>query len=172
MQQLEKRQIFNSMETAALGRVQRVADEWNFEEIGMICEIGYQLATQGCVDEAMRIFAGLVEIAPTTAYFQATLGALRLRVDQPQLAVTNLQAALRLNPADAATLLNLGEAHLQLGNDALAEKFLQAALAGEKSNAADQAALSGCRKRARGLLDHLENSKKPRSDQKLITTAI
>lgn len=104
------------------------ASEWTTEEMRLVADLGYALAEQGREQEALTIFEGLTALAPATAYFQAALGALRLRLGEPQLAVGHLDAALATDPHNISALVNRGEACLQLGEYAAATRDLEAAL--------------------------------------------
>jgi tetratricopeptide (TPR) repeat protein len=91
------------------------AGAWTAEEMRLVADVGYALAEQGRTDEAITIFEGLVALAPATAYFQSSLGALWLRKGEPRRAVEYLDAALASDPGDLNALTNRGEALLQLG---------------------------------------------------------
>lgn len=104
------------------------AADWNKDEIRIISEIAYSLAQQGRHTEAVVIFEGLLAIAPATAYFQAALGALHLRLKNPARAIQHLDAALRIEGADVVSSVNRGEAHLLNGDVAEARKDLEIAI--------------------------------------------
>ena len=104
-----------------------VAD-WNKDEIRIISEIAYSLAQQGCYEEAITLFEGLLAIAPATAYFQAALGALHLRLKNLSVAISYLDAALKIEENDVISLVNRGEAHLLGGKIAQARQDLERAL--------------------------------------------
>ena len=128
------------------------ASEWTTEEMRLVADLGYALAEQGRAQEALTICEGLAALAPATAYFQAALGALRLRLGEPQLAVGHLDAALAADARDLSALVNRGEAYLQLGEYAAATRDLDAALRlGETGGDGDTLRLA----RARALLQRL-----------------
>ena len=104
-----------------------VAD-WNKDEIRIISEIAYSLAQQGCYEEAIVLFEGLLAIAPATAYFQAALGALHLRLKNLSAAISHLDAALKIEESDVISLVNRGEAYLLDGKIAPARQDLEKAL--------------------------------------------
>jgi len=104
-----------------------VAD-WNKDEIRIISEIAYSLAQQGCYEEAIVLFEGLLAIAPATAYFQSALGALHLRLKNLSVAISYLDAALKIEENDVISLVNRGEARLLDGNVAQARQDLEKAL--------------------------------------------
>lgn len=115
-----------------------VAD-WNKDEIRIISEIAYSLAQQGCYEEAIVLFEGLLAIAPATAYFQSALGALYLRLKNLSKAISYLDAALKIEENDVISLVNRGEAQLLGGNIAQARQDLETALqiAARKPNKQD-----------------------------------
>ena len=104
-----------------------VAD-WNKDEIRIISEIAYSLAQQGCYEEAIILFEGLLAIAPATAYFQAALGALHLRLKNLSQAINHLDAALKIEETDVISLVNRGEAFLLDGKVGQARQDLEKAL--------------------------------------------
>ena len=104
------------------------AAAWNTDEIRIISEIAYSLAQQGNSDKAIVLFEGLLAVAPATAYFQAALGALHLRLKNVQRAIEYLDAALKLENSDVLSLVNRGEAHLLEGNILEARRDLERAM--------------------------------------------
>lgn len=101
---------------------------WTAEEMRLITDLGYALAEQGHTTEALAIFEGLAALAPATGYFQSALGALRLRTGEPQLAIAHLDRALAADPHDVNTLINRGEARLQVGDARMAHADLVQAI--------------------------------------------
>jgi Flp pilus assembly protein TadD len=132
------------------------AASWDTSEIRIISEIAYALAQQGRAREAIVLFEGLVALAPATAYFQAALGALCLRLKNFPRAIEHLDAALKIEPNDVVSLVNRGEAKLRAGNVEAARVDLEkAALKGlqtvsKQVDINDEVTLSV--KRARALL--------------------
>ena len=104
------------------------AAQWNKDEIRLISEIAYSLAQQGRVPEAVVIFEGLLAIAPATAYFQAALGALHLRLKNLPQAIEHLNAALKIESKDILALVNRGEAQLLSGDLEAARDDLEKAV--------------------------------------------
>ncbi|MDQ2747460.1 MAG: tetratricopeptide repeat protein, partial [Acidobacteriota bacterium] len=86
------------------------------------------LAQQGRYGEAIAVFEGLLAIAPATAYFQAALGAIHLRLKNLPKAIEHLNGALKIEETDIISLVNRGEAHLLGGNLEAARKDLERAL--------------------------------------------
>lgn len=104
------------------------AADWNKNEIRIISEIAYSLAQQGSYEKAIVLFEGLLAVAPATAYFQAALGALHLRLKNLSRAIEYLDAALKIESADVLSLVNRGEAHLLGGDTARARQDLESAM--------------------------------------------
>ncbi len=132
------------------------AANWDKDEIRIISEIAYSLAQQGRHREAIVLFEGLTAVAPATAYFQAALGALFLRLENYLQAIEHLDAALNIEPNDVVSLANRGEAHLKNGNIGAARENFENALqiaartAPKQSDINDEKTLAI--KRARALL--------------------
>lgn len=114
------------------------AANWDTSEIRIISEIAYTLAQQGRAREAVVLFEGLVALAPATAYFQAALGALFLRLKNFPRAVEHLDAALAVEPNDIVSLVNRGEAHLRAGNIAAGRTDLEKAVMKNAESTAKQ----------------------------------
>ena len=132
------------------------AANWKRDEIRIISEIAYSLAQQGRNSEAVVLFEGLLALAPATAYFQAALGALFLRMKNYGRAVEHLDAALQIEPGDIISLVNRGEANLRNGNLTNARRDFERAVAlfakipSRQTDLNDEIVLSV--KRARALL--------------------
>jgi tetratricopeptide (TPR) repeat protein len=109
---------------ATLGAV----SNWTAEEIRLVADIGYSLSEQGRVREAITVFEGLAALAPATAYFQATLGALWLREGNFSNALEHLNRALKIDANNIVTLVNRGEVFLKLSEREMARKDLLLAL--------------------------------------------
>jgi tetratricopeptide (TPR) repeat protein len=126
------------------------ASSWKPEEIRLVAELGYGLAQQGRNEEAITIFEGLAALAPATAYFQAALGALRLRVGDLEIALNHLNAALEIDPTDISALTSKGEVLMRLGHQQAAISNLECVL-----RYADGTATEAFVVRARALLAQL-----------------
>ena len=125
-------------------------------EIRIISEIAYVLAQQGRIRESIILFEGLLAVAPATAYFQAALGALFLRLKNFPQAIEYLDAVLEIEPNNITALVNRGEAHLLSGDLISAQKDLEKAIkisaqkSSLKTDFSDETALAV--KRANALL--------------------
>lgn len=133
------------------------AANWDKDEIRIISEIAFSLAQQGRNSEAIVLFEGLLTVAPATAYFQAALGALFLRLKDFPKAIKYLDAALNIEPGDIVSLVNRGEAKLRNGNTSAARKDFEdalqtaARLSSRQTDINDETTLAV--KRARALLE-------------------
>ncbi len=131
------------------------ATKWTPEEIRLVTELGYGLAEQGRLGEAITLFEGLAALAPATVYFQAALGALWLREGAPEKALTYLNQALISESRDITSLVNRGEAFLLLGERVAASRDFKSAINLSKSRA-DSAIEEKSLTRARALLASIE----------------
>lgn len=109
------------------------ATKWTADEIRLVSELGYGLAEQGRVAEAITLFEGLAALAPATVYFQAALGALWLRENEPRKALVYLNQVLESEPRDVVALVNRGEAYLRIGEKSAATKDFEKAVAVSQS---------------------------------------
>jgi tetratricopeptide (TPR) repeat protein len=135
------------------------AAKWTAEEIRLVSELGYSLAEQGRIEEAIALFEGLSSLAPATAYFQAALGSLYLRDNQPEIALKHLNSALQFDSKDLFSLVNRGEAQLRLGKTEIALRDLRQALQHGrlfKSDSEFETPLEKCLIRAKALLKTVE----------------
>lgn len=121
---------------------------WTPEEMRLIAELGYALAEQGRDREAITIFEGLASLAPAITYFQSALGALWLRLGEPERAIAHLDRVLSADPQDLIALVNRGEAAMQTGDFAAARRDLSTAILLETPTATPESALSLMRARA------------------------
>ncbi len=135
------------------------AAKWTAEEIRLVSELGYSLAEQGRVEEAIALFEGLAALAPATAYFQAALGSLFLRDNQPEKALKHLNSAVHFDAKDLFSLVNRGEALLRVGKTEPALRDLRQALQQGRFFKFDnerETPLEKCLIRAKALLTTIE----------------
>ena len=85
------------------------------EQLDAMASMGYKLYTEGKLDEATKIFEGLLVVASDSYYGYAGLGAVALVKDPPDLdgAIANLTMAVDLKPDSPTLHANLGEALLR-----------------------------------------------------------
>lgn len=88
----------------------------SIEQAYAIAELGYNLFTQGKLDEAEKIFLGLIEVNPKDGYFQSVLGSIFARQDRLKEALVAFNTAVSLGQADAHVFLNRAEISLQSGD--------------------------------------------------------
>ncbi|HQU86564.1 MAG TPA: hypothetical protein PKY59_25760 [Pyrinomonadaceae bacterium] len=124
---------------------------WTADEIRLVSELGFALAEQGRNHEAITIFEGLIALAPATAYFEAALGALWLRENNPARALPHLNAALAADPNDIPARVNRGEVFILLENYEGARIDLNYVLT-QKLKPENQVILEKCFTRTRALL--------------------
>ncbi len=137
---------------------------WTAEELRLVSELAYALAGQGRNHEAITIFEGLIALAPATVYFEAALGALWLRENNPARALPHLNAALTADPHDISTRVNRGEVFLRLENLIESKKDLTFALK-EPNNLTNKELADKCLIRARALLRAVERMSKQNAGQ-------
>ena len=130
------------------------AAQWTAEEMRLVAELGYALAEQGRNAEAITVFEGLAALTPATVYFQAALGALWLREKDPEQALSYLDVAISSDPNDISSLINRGEAQMQLGNIEAARKDLREVV--RLGSISNLPVAEKCTARALGLLARLE----------------
>lgn len=131
------------------------AAKWTAEEIRLVSELGFSLAEQGRVEEAISLFEGLAALAPATAYFQAALGALYLRDNQLQNALKHLNMAVQLDAKDIFSLVNRGETLIRLGRAENGLNDLRLAIQQSrfvKTSGDGQTPLEKCLVRAKALI--------------------
>lgn len=135
------------------------ATKWTAEEIRLVAELGYGLAEQGRVAEAIVLFEGLSVLSPATTYFQSALGALWIRENKPEKALSYLNQVVQSEPNNVIALVNRGESFLRLGERAEAIEDFQTALAFAKSKkeVSEDSIEGRCLIRARALLMSIEN---------------
>lgn len=91
------------------------------DELYMIAERGYNMLTEGKLEQALSIFDGLVHLDPYDAYFYAVLGSIRQQMDDPEGALSCYEQALKLQPWNINALANRGE--ILFGQGKLMEAF-------------------------------------------------
>jgi len=124
---------------------------WTADEIRLVSELGFALAEQGRNHEAITIFEGLIALAPATAYFEAALGALWLRENNPARALPHLNSALAADPNDIPARVNRGEVFIRLENYEGARNDLTYVL-NQNTKLENQNIIEKCFTRARALL--------------------
>jgi tetratricopeptide (TPR) repeat protein len=80
-----------------------------------IARVGYQLLNSGKLEEAKKVYQGLVAAEPYNSVFHCHLAAVHHRLGERFEAVTEYTEALRFNLANAEALAGRGEIHLHQG---------------------------------------------------------
>lgn len=87
----------------------------SMEQAYAIAELGYNLLTQGKLDDAEKIFLGLIAVNPKDGYFQSVLGSILAKKERFKEALEAFDSAAVLNPKDAHLFLARAEVKLRLG---------------------------------------------------------
>jgi Flp pilus assembly protein TadD len=122
------------------------------ERIRQVIGMAYELAGQGKLGVASTILGGVSVIDPENALVHSCLGAILMKIKQPESARSELSYAVELNPSDISARVNLGEVSLELGDLNGAIFHLQTAVEQDPS-AKNSAAI-----RARSLLVLISNT--------------
>jgi tetratricopeptide (TPR) repeat protein len=115
-------------------------------QLAAIAALGFRFYQQGSLRDARTIFEGLIVLDPSLYYGHAGLGAIALRDERLDDAVTHLQRAAELKPDDPAVHANLGEALLRQA------KFTEAASEFEQALNLDPGKRNPGANRARAIL--------------------
>src|SRR5262245_7582900 len=85
------------------------------EQLDGMATLGFKMYQEGNLEEASKIFDGLLVVARESYYGYAGLGAVALVKDPPDLdgAIANLTMAIELCPDSPTLHANLGEALLR-----------------------------------------------------------
>lgn len=78
-------------------------------------ELGYTMFKSGKLDDACKVFEGLVTYNPYDAYFHSALGAIYQKQKRYEDAIRQYDLALKFNPQDCCSHTNRGETFLLLG---------------------------------------------------------
>ncbi len=80
-----------------------------------MAETGFQLLQQGKLDDAKKVFEGLLTLDPRDAYFHMVLGSIAQRRNQFEDSEKHYSRSLRINPYSPSALANRGEVRIELG---------------------------------------------------------
>lgn len=83
---------------------------WGEEQFDDLRFVGFSYIKEGKYDIALPFYRALVVLDPETAYNYQILGALYLELNKPQDALKYLRKALRYEPGNVPTLLNITKA--------------------------------------------------------------
>lgn len=98
-------------------------------ELYAVAREAYRMMGGGRVEEALTIYRGLAAADPYDSVFRCHLAAALMRTGDAEGALSEFDAALRLNVANGDALSGRGEARLRLGQFSEAVKDLTAAAA-------------------------------------------
>jgi len=98
------------------------------EELFQLAEVGYIKFRHGRVDEAEKIFQGLIVLDHRNAYFHAVMGAIHQKRKRMVEAIVEYTQALRLNRRDVTSYVNRGEIYLRHKNYRKAAEDFRAAI--------------------------------------------
>ncbi|MCA9730117.1 MAG: hypothetical protein KC729_20705 [Candidatus Eisenbacteria bacterium] len=84
------------------------------EELYRLADIGYDLLSEGKLEDARRIFEGLYVYNPFDSYFHAALGSVYQQQGLLEESFRHYESAVQLYAEDLASWANLGEVALEL----------------------------------------------------------
>jgi predicted Zn-dependent protease len=94
-----------------LGELEGIPKEAQHE----MAKTGFRLFTEGKLDQAKKVFLGLLALDPYDAYFLAALGAIANQQGELEEAEQRFTRALEINPYSIAALAGRGEVRLARG---------------------------------------------------------
>ncbi len=86
------------------------------EQLFQLAETGYTKFKHGRLDEAFKIFQGLIVLDHRNAYFHSMMGAVHQKMDKPIEAIMEYSQAVKLSPKDVSSFVNRGELYLRHKN--------------------------------------------------------
>lgn len=88
---------------------------WTEENVEDLRYTGYSYIRQGKYDIALSFFEALAVLVPDSVYDAQTLGAIYLQIDKPALAMKQFEKALKIEPSNPQTMMNLAKTFFMLG---------------------------------------------------------
>ena len=85
------------------------------EQLYDFAELGYTMFKSGKLEDASKIFEGLVTYNPYDAYFHSALGAIYQKQKRYDDSIRQYDLAIKFNPQDTCSFANRGETFLMLG---------------------------------------------------------
>ena len=86
------------------------------EQLFQLADAGHVKFRHGRLDEAERIYQGLILLDHRNAYFHAMMGAIHQKRDRPIEAIMEYSQSLKLNSKDLSSYVNRGEIYLRHKN--------------------------------------------------------
>jgi tetratricopeptide (TPR) repeat protein len=127
-----------------------------------MAETGFQLLQQGKLDDAKKVFEGLLTLDPKDAYFHMVLGSIAQRRNQFEDSEKHYSRSLRINAYSPSALANRGEVRVELGR--LAEGLEDLKQAVKEDPGAREAATQ----RARALIPVVEDRMRGASSPQVV----
>lgn len=122
------------------------------EQLFQLADVGHTKFKHGRLDEAEKIFQGLIVLDHRNAYFHGMMGAVHQKLNRPIEAIMEYSQSLKINKRDISTYVNRGELYLRHKNyKKAAEDFRNAILL-------DPSGLNLWSNRARSLVIALKRS--------------
>ena len=105
------------------------------DELNQLAVTGHELMGQGKLEQAKKVFIGLLVLDPTDAYYYMALGAISQKSGRMDDAETYYSRCLELEPNNASALANRGEIRIGCGREEEGIQDLEAALAADPTQA-------------------------------------
>jgi predicted Zn-dependent protease len=86
------------------------------DQLFQLAEAGFVKFKHGRMDEANKIFQGLILLDHRNAYFHSMMGAVHQKMNRPIEAIMEYTQAIKINPKDSASYVNRGEIYLRHKN--------------------------------------------------------
>lgn len=116
-----------------------------------MAQTGFRFFTEGRLDQARKVFTGLLALDPFDAYFLTALGAIAQQEGNLDEAEQRFSRALEINPFSPSALTGRGEVRLSQG------RLLDAASDLTKAISEDPEGKDPSTQRARGLAANVKN---------------
>lgn len=98
------------------------------DQLLVLSEAGYVKFKHGRIEEAEKIFQGLILLDHRNAYFHAMMGAINQRKDRPIEAIMEYSLAVKIDVKDINSFVNRGEIYLKHKNYRKAAEDFRAAI--------------------------------------------
>lgn len=103
------------------------------EQLYQLADVGHVKFKHGRIDEAEKIFQGLIILDHRNAYFHGMMGAVHQKKERPIEAILEYSQALSINRRDISSLVNRGEIYLRNKNYKKAAEDFRAAILFDRS---------------------------------------
>lgn len=105
-------------------------------QLNQMAEVGYNLLSQGKLEDARKIYAGLAVLNPYDPYYHLALGAISQRSNALEEAEKHYSRAIQINSGIGAAYANRAEVLIMLGklNDAIGDLVQSVALSANTPN--------------------------------------